>query len=529
MDNIWKPISKAQETFLALPDSITEAFFGGSAGPGKSECLMMYPVVRKWYLHDRFKALFLRRTYKELKLEIIPRTRKLYPSLGGKLHKTDLVWDFGSEGGGLIFFGHCETEGDITRYDSMEINLFLPDEVQSLEEFMYMYIGFTRVRTSIPELPAIIRGAGMPGGIGHTWVKKRFIDSAPEGSKILSSRSGNKRIFIKSTLVDNPKVTEQYAKGLEELPEAEKRAKKYGDWSSYEGQVFSEFRDKHYPNEPENAIHVIEPFSVPEWWPRLVAIDWGYTPPAMTYVSYGAISPDRRLVIYKEQAWQKKPIEYWASYVKERIEIENPKSIKICSSSKQNRGQEKTIFQQVQDAIGRSIDVNDSSHGSRIAGKMLLHEYLRWQPKYMPEKFKPVYDDEKARWILRNQGMVEYKAYMGLFVPEDEEKNLPKLLIFNTNKLLINAIKACTYDKTNPEDVAEFGGDDPYDAIRILLDDADNYFNQAASELKKLTEQQQIVDGLELSHDWNAYYRNMKRIESFAGGPAPVKRFHHVH
>ena len=94
MNKEWKPISRQQERFLALPDTIKEAFFGGSAGPGKSECLMMLPIVRQFIKHPRFKALLLRRTYRELKLEIIPRSREIYTAFGGKFNGSDLVWDF---------------------------------------------------------------------------------------------------------------------------------------------------------------------------------------------------------------------------------------------------------------------------------------------------------------------------------------------------------------------------------------------------------------------------------------------------
>jgi len=317
--NEWKPISRAQERFLALPDTIKEGFFGGSAGPGKSECLTMYPIVRGFIDNPNFKALFLRRTYGELKLEIIPRIiqRGFYKAFGGKFNKSDLVWEFPS--GALIFFGHCEHETDVQKYDGMEINLFLPDELESLTEYIYLYIAFTRVRSSDPKLPAIIRASGMPGGIGHTWVKKRFIEPAPKGSAVIIGKGGNKRIFIFSTLADvigKIPSLQEYSDSLEVLPEAEKRAKKFGDWNAYEGQVFEEFRPRRYPNEPEEALHVIPQFDVPDWWPRILVMDWGFA--AMTWVGYGAISPTKRIYIYREQHWKRTKIEVWAPYVREQ-------------------------------------------------------------------------------------------------------------------------------------------------------------------------------------------------------------------
>jgi len=541
----WRPISKAQERFLALPDTLREAMFGGSAGPGKSECLMMLPIVREFIRYPRFKALFTRRTYGELKAEIIPRSRELYRAFGGEFNKADLLWEFTKASGmnhskspqgagALIFFGHIEHEDSVHKYDSMEINLFLPDEIQTLTEWMYIYIGFSRVRSSSPDLPALIRGAGMPGDIGHSWVKKRFIDPAPRGSKIIHGKAGNKRIFIFSTLADNPKVNQEYATGLEVLPEAEKRAKKYGDWSAYEGQVFEEFRDRHYADEIgeyPNAIHVIPKFDIPDWWPKIYVIDWGFH--AMTWVGCGAISPTKRVYIYREMAWKKTKIEDWAPYVKELVERENPRAIKVCKSAGQDRGQEHTIQQQIDDALGRSVELTNNSPGSRVAGKILLHEYLRWKPKYVPVHEQEIYDEEVAMWNLRNYGETGYRNYLMKFQKSVEEDNLPRLQIFEECQLLINAIKACTYEKSGAdgvkkEDVAEFDGDDPYDGIRYMLDECDRYFNESTSEFEKLQAHEKIIKEFEANQDYNFLFRKAQALEALDRARVrPIARYKH--
>ena len=76
--------------------------------------------------------------------------------------------------------------------------------------------------------------------------------------------------MIFATQADNPHIDPTYKRSLEVLPEAEKNAKLYGDFDSYLGQVFTEFRDHHMPDEPDNALHICEPFDIPEWWPRIV-------------------------------------------------------------------------------------------------------------------------------------------------------------------------------------------------------------------------------------------------------------------
>lgn len=528
----WRPTPK-QERFLSLPFSIKEALYGGGAGSAKTDVLLIYGLAHKWHEHPGFKQVFMRRTFPELRNEVIPRSRQIYPKFGATLNKSDMAWtfpapdQFGGRGlsnaGAMIFLGQCEDENDVHKYDSMEINLFTPDELTSFLEFIYLYIGFTRVRTSDPDLPAIIRAAGMPGGVGHTFTKKRFVDPAEYGT-IIKGKGGIKRIYIHATLADNPHIDPEYKKSLEALPEAEKKAKLYGDWNAYSGQVFDEFRDRPYPDEPENALHVIDEFEIPSWWPRIVIGDWGFA--AMTWIGFGAISPTGRLYIYRELYWIKTKIEEWAPTVKELLDTENPRLVKFCKSAGQEHGQEHTIQEQISSALERQIELTNNSPGSRISGKQLIHEYLRWKPKPITIKdAKFDYSEEHAMWILRNRGMSEYRSYMNSFIPAEPESNIPKLQIFKSCKILIDAIKACSYDKKRIEDIAEFQGDDPIDGLRYLVDAAEQYFETASEEFKKIQKQEEIIQKLSADQDWTAFYRNMRTIES-DDIYRPVQKFH---
>jgi len=520
----WKPHRK-QEQFIAIPWSIREAAYLGGAGSAKSETLLALPIALRLHENPKFKQVFMRRTYPELRNEIVPRARELYRPFGATFNKSEMIYEFPS--GARIYLGHCENEEDVHKYDSMEINLFTPDEITSFTEYIYLYIAFTRVRTSDPTLPAIVRAAGMPGGIGHTWVKKRFVDPCPEGGKVIVGRGNNKRIMVFATQADNPYIDPNYKQSLEALPEAEKQAKLYGSFDAYLGQVFEEFRDRHYPSEPDNALHVIEPFEIPDWWPKIVIGDWGYT--AMTWIGYGAISPDKRLYVYREQAFTKTKIEEWVPQVKYFIDKENPRTIKFCKSTGQDRGQEHTIQQQIESALGRAIELSGNLPGSRIAGKILLHEYLRWHPKYSAPVDKPVYSDEYASWILRNRSMKEYESYLNTFKEPEEENNLPKLQIFNNCPLLVTSIKSCSYDKSTngkpAEDVAEFDGDDPYDGIRYMVDTADRYFNESASEFEKVQKREKLAQELEQNQDWTRFYRMARKLES-SEKFQPIRRYH---
>ncbi len=539
LDKIEWKANKKQEQFLSIPITVKEALYGGGAGSGKSDVLLLYGIVHRWHENPKFKQVFMRRTIPELKKEIVPRSREIFPKFGATFNATDMVWtfprpdQFGSgmrNAGALIFLGHCEEEKNVHIYDTMEISLFTPDEITSLTEYIYLYIAFERNRAPKNSgLPSITRAAGMPGNIGHTFTKKRFIDPFPAGGKIIIGKAGVKRIYIHATQADNKEhIDPTYEQSLSARPEAEKKAKLYGDWNAYLGQVFDEFRDKHYPDEPENALHVISPFTIPDWWPRIVIGDWGYT--AMTYIGFYAISPTKRLYLYRELSFIKTKISEWSPYVKDLCDKENTRIIKFCRSAGQDRGQEHTIQQQIEEELDRPIELSNNSAGSRIAGKILIHEYLRWKLRpVLPINEMPVYSEEHAMWLLRNKGLIDYKSYLALFDPVEPETNIPKFQIFCCEEdnheghefccpIMINTIKACSYDKPRnnkpAEDVAEFEGDDPYDDLRYAVDTADRYFDEATEEFERIKKQEQQIQRLNATNDMTGFYRNMRKIES---------------
>jgi len=545
----WRP-NKKQEKFLSLPNTIFEGFYGGGNASGKSDVLLVYGLIHRWHENPKFKQVFMRRTYPELKNEIVPRSREIYPKFGATFNKTDMIWTFPRPGelggsgvrtGAMIFLGHCELDDDAHKYDSMEINLFTPDELTTFTEFIYLHIGFTRVRTSDPNLPAIIRAAGMPGGIGHTFVKKRFVSPYPQGNRIIVGKGNVKRVYVHSTVADNPHADKEYSQRLDGIPsEAERKARKFGDWDAYQGQVFDEFRDRKYPDEPENALHVIPPFEIPSWWPRMFIGDWGFA--AMNYIGYYAISPSKRLYLYRERYWLKTKVEVWAPELKADIDREKPRVVKFCKSVSQERGLEHTIQSQIEEAIGMPIELSLNSPGSRVAGKLLLHEYMRWKPKpVIPHSEMPIYSEEYAMWLLRNKGMIDYKSYLSLFDAPEPEANIPKLQIFCCEAenheghefccpIMIDSIKACSYDKPSKEgkpaeDVAEFNGDDPYDDIRYAVDSAEHYYEIAGKEFARVQKQEQLTQALQNTQDFTAFYRNMKTLESRPAMQA-VSRFH---
>lgn len=518
----WKPNAKGQEEVLKVPDSVFEVLGGGAAGGGKTDLGLILPILRQFTEHPKFKGLVMRRTFTDLEKEIVPRQHEWYAPSGAVYNETKKVWKWPS--GARIQNGHAEKEDDVRKYDSAEYNYIDWDESTHFSKFQYLYLSISRCRSSSPDLPAIVRAFTNPGNIGHQFFKSRFVDPCPQGRKILRDKvTGQKRIYIPFLGTDNPHLTlndPEYLIRLQGLPEAEKRAKLGGDWDAYEGQVFSEYRIAHIPGEPENAIHVIHPFEIPSWWPRILAIDWGYA--AMTFAIWAAISPIGRVYIYRTYHCSKTLIKIWAREIANLTREELEDTV-ICHSANQNRGEDLTIQQQVNNAFDNKYSFR-LAEKDRIGGKNLIHEYLRWEPK---PKFRPgelIYDHGLAQHILRNRGEEAFQAYMNMFVEEEPENNLPKLQILshtpegNPNKTLIDVIPACTPAKLNPEDVEEFPGDDPYDTLRMIVKAAHRFVDQAKDRQKQLARTAEIINQLNLTNDQTAYYRRMEKLEAESYG-----------
>jgi len=185
--------------------------------------------------------------------------------------------------------------------------------------------------------------------------------------------------------------------------------------------------------------------------------------------------------------------------------------------------------------LGRNVELTNNSAGSRVAGKILLHEYLRWKMKYVPVQEREVYDEEVALWNLRNYGETGYKNYLAKFVPDNLEDNIPKLQIFDCCPLLIDAIKAATYQKSTAdgklkEDIAEFDGDDPLDGIRYMLDECDRYFNESVTEFERLQAREKIVKEFEANQDYNFLFRKAQALEAIDKSRIhPIARYRHRH
>ncbi|MGB9866728.1 MAG: phage terminase large subunit [Bacillota bacterium] len=205
-----------------------EALYGGAAGGGKSEALLM--AALQYVDVPGYSAILFRRTYTDLSLPnaLMDRAHQWLDGTDAKWNEREKTWHFPS--GATLSFGYLETENDKYRYQSAEFQFIGFDELTQFTESQYRYL-FSRLRRlKNSRVPLRIRAASNPGGIGHEWVKQRFI--------IEGERYG--RPFIPARLEDNPYLdAEEYEKSLANLDPVTREQLLNGDWSARQsGSMF---------------------------------------------------------------------------------------------------------------------------------------------------------------------------------------------------------------------------------------------------------------------------------------------------
>ncbi len=271
-------ISPRQREFIEAKED--EVLFGGAAGGGKSfgQLVDAFLFALKY---PGSKQLILRRTFPELDKSIIRTALALYPRalFTYKAARHEGVFRNGS----LIDFGYCDSENDVFRYQSAEYDVIRFDELTHFTEQMYLYL-ISRVRGT-NGYPKQIKSSTNPGGIGHSWVKSRFIDIGEPDIP------HNGRIFIPSRVEDNTFLMDSdpgYIERLRRLSDKDREALLFGNWDIFDGQYFTEWR---------REIHVIKPFEIPKHWRRYFVMDYGLDMLAGYWI---AVDLSGRAYVYRE-------------------------------------------------------------------------------------------------------------------------------------------------------------------------------------------------------------------------------------
>ena len=277
-----RPFPPQEEFFRAKARRIA---YGGARGGGKSFA-MRAKLVLLALRYPGIQILLLRRSFPELRENHInPLRRWLYGLASFRESTKEFVFQSGSR----IKLGYLAEEGDTLQYQGQAYEVIgMEEATQFTESQYYAMTECCRLSGQMREkfVPRMYFTCN-PGGVGHAWVKRLFIDrDYREGEK------AEDYVFIPSTVYDNRFLLSEnpeYVRNLESLPPLRRKAMLEGDWDAFEGQYFTEF-DRKY--------HEIKPFEIPPNWHRFGAMDYGLD---MTCFLWFAYPPDRsRLVVYRE-------------------------------------------------------------------------------------------------------------------------------------------------------------------------------------------------------------------------------------
>ena len=423
---------------LFLQDHHKHVGFGGARGGGKSWSVRAKAVLLAAH-YDGIKILILRKSYPELyNNHIKPFKALLHIGQAGNPIKyvdsrKEIIFPTKRDDGdaSTITFGYCSNDSDLGRYQGQQTDIMFLDEATQLTEYQ------------IKELLACVRGANNfpkriyytcnPGGKGHAYIKRIFIDKQYVEGEYPEDYS-----FIQSLVYDNVALMEtnkDYIKQLEALPEALRKAWLYGDWDSFVGQVFVEWRNDpaHYAD--RRWTHVIDDIErIPETWHIYRGFDFGYSKPFS--VCWFAVDHDGRIYHFKE----------WYG----------------CTTSP-NTGIQLTVQEIAQGILdreradprlrGRKIRgiadpaIWESSHGESIA-QMLEAQH--------------VYFDKGDH--ARLAGLMQFHYRLAF-----DEQGYPMFYCCRECKQFVRTIPILIYDDKNVEDIDTDLEDHIYDATRYVL------------------------------------------------------------
>jgi hypothetical protein len=428
---VFKPNAGPQMDFLAAGER--EVLYGGSAGGGKSYAMLADPL--RYMGHPSFSGLLLRHTTEELR-ELVWKSQEIYPKIWPGIKWSERKMQWVAPSGARLWMSYLDRDDDVLRYQGLAFSWIGFDELtQWNKPFAWNYMR-SRLRTAASDLPIYMRATTNPGGPGHGWVKKMFIDPAAYGKafdatdietgEVLKypaghSKAGNalfKRRFIPARLSDNPYLSREgdYEAMLLSLPEQQRRQLLDGDWDIKEGAAFTEFN---------RDIHVVEPFNIPNNWVKFRACDYGYG--SYSAVLWFAVSPSEQLIVYRELYVSKVLATDLADMINELEAGDGGMRYGVLDSSLwHKRGDTGPSLAEQMIMKGCRFRPSDRSKGSRVSGKNEIHRRLQ----------------------------------------VDEYTEEPRIVFFNNCTNTVSQLPSIPLDKKNPEDVDTRAEDHLYDALR---------------------------------------------------------------
>lgn len=393
--------------------------YGGSRGGGKSHVSRIKMCLLALN-YSGIQILLLRRTLKELRENHILQLQKL---LKGIATYKEATKEFIFPNGSRIVLGYCDAEKDVLNYQGQAYEVIVLEEATMFTEFQFQALTESnRMSGNMKDefVPRMYFTCN-PGGVGHQWVKRLFIDKDYRGKE-----DPNDYMFIPSLVFENKYIMEHdpnYVRVLENLPEDRKQAMLYGNWDIFDGQFFPEF---------DRKLHVIEPFEIPVHWNRYIALDYGLDMFAVLFI---AVDTKGKAYIYNEIHKSDLIVSEARQVLKSYMRKENFKDIYAPP-----------------DLWNRNRDTGKSTMEMFAEGGIV---------------FSKASNNREAGWLAVKEWLKKKKSRHEQTGEEIDDTNL---YIFNNCKNLIRCLPQLQHDDKNPNDVAT----EPHEITHIT--DALRYF-----------------------------------------------------
>ncbi|HEC64647.1 MAG TPA: hypothetical protein ENI23_05105 [bacterium] len=374
---------------------------------------MRWKLLLRCFRFPNSKGLLLRRTYPELYRNHIQEIQK---ELKKDIYKyNDQKHIFTFINGSSLECGSCQYEGDVYNYLGAEYDHIGIDEASRFTKFQFNNFK-TNLRSVRDDLKLQMYLGSNPGGVGHGWLKRLFMDKEYE-----EGEDPKEYKFIPAKVYDNTILMQKqpdYVRELETLPPDLKRAFLDGDWNVFAGQALRWKRDK----------HIIDKIPYPiEDCKRVIGYDWGYN--AHGAAVFLAKTPDNHIFQYKEIYQNRKTPEEWATQLKYEIQARSVEAVILphdCFAKQQGRDSIAEVFKR--NGVGPIKRADSLSKNARTNGLALFHMYLDNAPDGIP-------------------------YFQVLDTCVNTTRTLPELI----------------YDENRSEDIDTDGEDHIYDAIRMVF------------------------------------------------------------
>ena len=355
--------TEKQKQFFASRARFTA--YGGARGGGKSWALRRKLVAMCLY-YDGIRCLLVRRTMPELKSNHVTPFLREYGSFLS-YSESDRCLSFPNSS--KIYLGYCSCDADALRYQGQEYDVIAIDEATQMNEYRFSI--FKACLRGVGEFPRRMYLTCNPGGIGHSWVKRLFVDR-----DFRANENPEDYNFIPALVFDNKVLTTadpDYVRSLETLPERLRDAWLYGRWDVFEGQFFPEF---------DSAVHVCREAELPQKMKYFASLDYGFDMLAALLLG---IDADGALYVIREYLSPGLTLSEAALRVADLCRA-FPVEYAVASPDLWNRRQDtgKSGFEIMQNVSGMPPMI--CADNRRIPGWRVLREYLTH--KSSPPKLK---------------------------------------------------------------------------------------------------------------------------------------------